>query len=365
LRRPARHGALIHALACVARTFAWPFVAFAVAIRHCPGEPRRAFKAWTLAVRRNVPPVETLLYGLDQPGRAAAAGDYLYWTDLPSLTLLNAARGAEIAHVQDKYLFAQRCGAAGLPVVPTLAVFSGRRQLYPEAGFVPDLRSFWVKDLAGKGASGAAAWERGPDNVYRNCHGSSARREGLAALLAEQNCIVQPRLENHPAIPGTGAACLAALRIVTGVGSGGRARLVGSNLYLGSRGRSTSGDIVCNVHRSTGTLTGALDLRLGAIPIDSHPETLEPLIGLDVPFWRDSLDLVLAAHADLFGKFVFLGWDVAMTPAGPILLEANAGWTALHLQMLDGPLGRTAFGAIVAEVLGGSSEGQEGTSTCA
>ena len=58
---------------------------------------------------------------------------------------------------------------------------------------------------------------------------------------------------------------------------------------------------------------------------------------------------VKQAHA-LLHDHVFLGWDVAFTPEGPYLVETNAGWGAIHLQMLSGvPLGQTRFAAIASE----------------
>jgi hypothetical protein len=74
-----------------------------------------------------------------------------------------------------------------------------------------------------------------------------------------------------------------------------------------------------------------------------------PIAGIEIPFWHESVELVVRAHAMAFAKFVFLGWDVALTKEGPLLLETNSGWGAIFHQMLDGPLGYTPFSRIVAQ----------------
>jgi hypothetical protein len=67
-----------------------------------------------------------------------------------------------------------------------------------------------------------------------------------------------------------------------------------------------------------------------------------------LPFWHTSIELVRRAHKVAFARFAFLGWDIALTHDGPVLLETNSGWGALFHQVLDGPLGHTAFSRLVS-----------------
>ena len=83
--------------------------------------------------------------------------------------------------------------------------------------------------------------------------------------------------------------------------------------------------------------------------VERHPDTGSRCTGITLPFWHESIELVRRAHAVAFPRFLFLGWDIALTRDGPILLETNSGWGAIFHQMLDGPLGHTAFSRVVSQ----------------
>ncbi len=57
--------------------------------------------------------------------------------------------------------------------------------------------------------------------------------------------------------------------------------------------------------------------------VDIHPDTGHKLVGLKIPFWRESLEL--AAQCYDMVELGYLGADIVLTPdQGPILLELNA-----------------------------------------
>ena len=58
-----------------------------------------------------------------------------------------------------------------------------------------------------------------------------------------------------------------------------------------------------------------------------------------LPDWDAALRHVKVAH-NACSNFVFIGWDVAFTPDGAMILEGNANWDAATYQTLRGePLG--------------------------
>jgi hypothetical protein len=66
-----------------------------------------------------------------------------------------------------------------------------------------------------------------------------------------------------------------------------------------------------------------------------------------LPDWNSVLHYTTAAHQACC-NFVFVGWDVAFTLQGPMLLEGNVNWCADEYQRLRGePLGHTKFADIL------------------
>ena len=71
--------------------------------------------------------------------------------------------------------------------------------------------------------------------------------------------------------------------------------------------------------------------------LDCHPETGERVAGRSVPHW-DALRTLVREAALVHRPAPFIGWDVAVTPSGPILLEANARPSVVGLQLTAGLL---------------------------
>jgi len=336
-------------------TLGWPVGAFFTALKAqhrmrqrgtTPNGVRTLLDMYWLALRHSIPSFEYALYQFNCAERRKDVHEYIFWNDIPGLAALNARLGADDRDVQDKNRFADICAKQGLPHVPTLAVFDGGRQIRPAAPFVPDAPMLWIKSLRGKGGAGAAKWIKDNEDYYVT-HNSRVPADKLADKLCKQDCLVQPFIENHPDVARVSNGALASLRIVTGMEADGKAEFVTALIALphGPRGTSAAG-ILCSIEPETSRIRKAM-LPSGE-PVTGHPDSDAPIIGILLPFWHESVDLACRAHGAAFPRFAFLGWDIALTKDGPILLETNSDWDAIIHQRLDGPLGRTAFSRLVS-----------------
>jgi hypothetical protein len=354
--RFAGRNRLARGLVHIAMTLSWPFGAFSTALTtlarmrergQAPHGARVFVDMYWLAVRHSIPPLEYALYRFNKAEQRKHMHEYVYWNDLPGLTALNVRLGANNHDVQDKDRFAEICARNGFPHVPTLAVFERGKQIYPAAPFVPDAPVLWTKALRLKGGAGGAKWIRDAE-AYSDSYGRRISSVKLADEFSKEDCLVQPYVENHPAIAPVTNGALASLRIVTGMDKHAEAEFIASLIGLPRGAWETSvGGVLCSIERETGRIQKAA--MPNGEPVSYHPDTGAPIIGLDLPFWPESVELVRRAHSAAFPRFAFLGWDIALTQEGPVLLETNSGWGAIFHQMLDGPLGHTAFSRLVSK----------------
>lgn len=62
-----------------------------------------------------------------------------------------------------------------------------------------------------------------------------------------------------------------------------------------------------------------------------HPDTGVKLQGFRLPMWDKVKQLAMDAHAVL-SDIDSIGWDIAITPTGPIIVEANCAWGTVVAQ---------------------------------
>ena len=236
--------------------------------------------------------------------------------------------------VQDKAAFAEHFRKQGMAAVPTLAVFRSGRMISdrPLDDFRTDL---FVKPVVGKGGRGGQRWDYIAFDRFRSAGGLVLstrelferwrRKSGRTALL------VQPRIVNHTDLLPLNNGALSTVRVLTCLDERNRPELVGAilRMAIGSNhvvDNAHAGGIAAAVDLETGRLGLASDLGTGAGPgwIGRHPQSGARIEGAELPCWQALRSLVEDAHSTVQGA-VLLGWDVALTPGGPMLVEANGG----------------------------------------
>ena len=116
-----------------------------------------------------------------------------------------------------------------------------------------------------------------------------------------------------------------------------------------------AGGIAAPIDLETGTLGTAVAKNPCRYNLTHHPDSGAPIDGFVMPFFRESLQAALTAHA-CFPWVPFVGWDVVVTNHGPQLLEANPDWGVELAQIVtDVPLGKTRYPEIYLEHLDAQS----------
>ncbi|MFP5407114.1 MAG: sugar-transfer associated ATP-grasp domain-containing protein, partial [Gammaproteobacteria bacterium] len=100
-----------------------------------------------------------------------------------------------------------------------------------------------------------------------------------------------------------------------------------------------NGNLVASIDLATGRLSKGVSSASREFPLmrsySNHPDNQHPIEGFQLPDWADLLALAERGHRE-FSEFWTLGWDVALTDRGPVLIEANPIWATGFLQAAAG-----------------------------
>jgi hypothetical protein len=103
--------------------------------------------------------------------------------------------------------------------------------------------------------------------------------------------------------------------------------------------------LAAGVDLSSGCLGAAVRADPGLViaSMTAHPDTGAVIEGTPLPWWAEARALALLAHSRM-RAIACVGWDVALTSSGPVLVEANWAPGARLAQAPSGmPLGETNF----------------------
>jgi len=328
----------------------WPLVTFVDALRltkRGDGVPGFA-SLYSAALTRNVPPNQYAHYASLPGFHVSQIADVLLPLDSRGLHSLSRGRGALSDDVQDKARFEKLCSTHDLTCVPTIAVFDGGTSTGVE-NLQQWGQSFYVKALSGNRGAGAELWTP----TMSGFTSSSGRELSIDELIQElglTNSIVQPVLDDCAELRALGSVALSSLRVVTAKGSSIPATVIAAALSLANKPGSLTSHAgsLCGIDIGTGRITAVRESTDGDAPV-IDPES--PLIGFQLPSWIDAVELTCRAHDLAFPSFVTLGWDVALTPSEPMLIETNISWNMSMHQSLTGPLGETPLAEIIDELI--------------
>lgn len=166
--------------------------------------------------------------------------------------------------------------------------------------------------------------------------------EELEHIPNTDHLVLEVPLISHPTIrrlvSSTGP--VSTLRVLTVCDAGGEPRLLRTAVRLGRAGsvvdNTQQGGLWCNVDTQSNTLRAGCTKKTFGLWQDGkpvleqvHPDTQQKLVGVEVPFAAQSIEIALRAQRMLAADAPTLGWDLALTESGPVLLEVNV-WATCY-----------------------------------
>ncbi|HEX4924354.1 MAG TPA: sugar-transfer associated ATP-grasp domain-containing protein [Bdellovibrionales bacterium] len=267
----------------------------------------------------------------------------------------------------DKVSFGQVCAAYGLPAPKVLAVidypygWNSTGQVFKGSADVlrflhEDLpNEFIVKPATGYHGRGVTLYKR-LRNGFESATGTILTDQALLDTMFQptryfdlskarahgrpERIIIQERIRNHAdLIDLSRTEYLQTLRICTFLSKTGEVqvipdayfRAIGADAPTDNFVNGSTGNIACSVSIEDGRIKTALksDDGLFLKKIANHPKSGLKFSGFQIPYWRETIDLVKRA-APLFWPLKSLGWDIAITQDGPMLTESNVTWDPIQ-----------------------------------
>ena len=143
-------------------------------------------------------------------------------------------------------------------------------------------------------------------------------------LILKGQTLIEEKINQHKKMSVLHPDSINTLRIVT-LTKNERVHILSSLLRMGQNGsvidNITSGGIYAPVS-SEGVVTHPAFCDKTGESFTVHPTTKVYLIGFEIPYYKESIELItkIAAEEKEMG---YVGWDVAISPDGPLIIEGN------------------------------------------
>lgn len=273
--------------------------------------------------------------GIDRAGQDLH--QYYFRSELD--TIRNLKQPLASNALRDKWLTSEHLSLHGVPT-SRLILYKTPFMSVDEA--LEKLKSsgetrFFAKKVDGSLGVGAFSFRKEKD-AYILDDGSILSGEALVDKL--ENYIVETYINQHEDLGKLYPHGVSSLRVVT-VCDKDKIRVILATLLIGAGGASMSnfhqGGLRVQIDINTGELSEkGLRTKVKRGWYTAHPDTGVPFKGFRIPYWNEVIDLVIRGHK-CFPIIHSIGWDVAISSSGPLIMEGNQRWVPHSFQFTYGP----------------------------
>lgn len=185
--------------------------------------------------------------------------------------------------------------------------------------FINGKTAIFYKKIDGRRGIGARKYIL---NDYKDDYKKLYQEISNLSLGIVEDVVVPHKLINDLCDTG-----LSTIRVVT-LNNNGKLVLLDSVFMI------TNGSIV-NCEVTGGGLSACIDVNTGIVITDGvdvkrnfyikHPISGKTIKGIQIPYWHEVLNII----SEIYNKVSdvnYIGWDIAITDNGPIVIEGNASW---------------------------------------
>lgn len=249
------------------------------------------------------------------------------------------------ALLRDKFVFGQFLSSLRFPTPKNIALLNKDEltwlddmQTVPLSEIYrhsPALVDGFCKKLTGIKGEGAFPLRLDSGKIF--CERGELTTVELANRL-EGVYLLQEKVAQHEQVSRLHPTSVNTMRILT-FNDNDRITLFSAALRIGTKQRSVdnwgAGGIAVPIDIESGTLGeyGVYKPGYGG-RVTAHPDSGITLLGYPIPYFKESIDLACRLHRYFYGMHS-VGWDIAVTPNGPVFIEGNEDWDGSFAMSLE------------------------------
>ena len=167
--------------------------------------------------------------------------------------------------------------------------------------------------------------------------------EDLIEIVLSANYLIQERIIQHDRMKALCPSSVNTIRLQTVMDKNGDIIPFGPGVRIGRQGSKVDnwalGGVFVGIDAQTEQLKdiGILKPKYGTKVVE-HPDTHITFKGYSIPFYKEAEKLVIDLHKRMFRSHS-IGWDIAITEDGPMIIEGNDRWEISLIQAVHGGLG--------------------------
>lgn len=234
--------------------------------------------------------------------------------------------------VDDKLKTKQLAIKAGIAVPPLYGLIETEQQIKNIDSLLEPYKDFVIKPARGSGGDGILVFTDKVFGRYRQINGKLTTSQELSYHLSRllsgayslggssDYAIIEKRVVVDPVFAEVSYEGIPDIRIITLLGYPAMAMVRLPTRLSGGKANLHQGAIGVGVDLATGKTLGGV---FHNDAIDYHPDTLNSIMGIEVPYWDEILRIASGCY-DLTG-LGYLGVDIVLDKdQGPVMLELNA-----------------------------------------
>lgn len=192
----------------------------------------------------------------------------------------------------------------------------------------------------------------GGDRVYKIFrHQLSSDVKMIEALYFEvikTGFLIQETVKQHPEMNKLNPSCVNTIRIDTFIDKEGNVEIMSAFLRMSTTNlhvdNITSGGFRVGVDLQSGRLKKYAYSGFGSVGtlvLTEHPVTKTVFENFSIPYFEEAKEMLLKT-ASLMPGLRLVGWDMAISETGPVLIEGNADYIIAGNDFMDGGYRRNA-----------------------